>query len=156
MCPDNDLSHLGFNTAVAAYQSFEKDLGVDCSTYLGNCVEDYGVAPAAGGKFLDVDNLPSSLGNKPFTTTGAAPTSPPGGPTMTWSILGTEYTIVAESYRGASNPAKTTASYGSTATDTSGSSSNTGSSDSTNKSSANRVSEVIGVGVLLPVLVGAL
>ncbi|PTU23597.1 hypothetical protein P175DRAFT_0530728 [Aspergillus ochraceoroseus IBT 24754] len=87
ICPGYDLTNLGLSSLETAAADSES---------IGGSADD--------GTYLDPANLPLP-GNKVLSNTeGSGPlTTPPGGATMTVTLLSTAYTITAASYTGTSS-----------------------------------------------------
>ncbi|RPB16141.1 hypothetical protein P167DRAFT_542403 [Morchella conica CCBAS932] len=100
ICPNNNPDYLGYADYYKAIKDYESQLNLGtCAEAISgsNCVSKWGIDPPAGGKFLDPDSLSKSFGNDALSTVSGTLTAPPGGPTITWSILGVEWTVTAAS-----------------------------------------------------------
>lgn len=111
ICPDSDPTQVDFDDVLVGITNYEAETGLICSDVIANtsCLADWGFGSAYNGIYLDpAVSLPPN-GTQPLSTTTAAGslTSPPGGATMTWSLLGAVRTATAAEYNEESVKATT-------------------------------------------------
>lgn len=137
ICPNTDPrpDPLGIEQLISAIESYQGKTGNKCSgDILKNC-DQFGYGLAKGGKFIDPNNLPPFPSGL-LSETGSAITSAPGGATLSWSALGTEYTITAAPFDKKNAQSSSSSSRGSKTTSGGGSSSSGGSAESTGSGGA--------------------
>ncbi|GAB7354895.1 hypothetical protein MBLNU459_g5531t2 [Dothideomycetes sp. NU459] len=119
ICPTTDLDDL-IGSFIADIEQYETTLGRTCADVLAstNCLTDWGFGSAYGGVYPDpAVSLPPN-GTEPLYTTAGSLTSPPGGATLTWSLLGAVRTAIASPYNAKNAQATTAAGSAATAAET--------------------------------------
>ncbi|KAL3467015.1 hypothetical protein BJX64DRAFT_284163 [Aspergillus heterothallicus] len=144
-CPGYDLTNYGLAAIASTAGTTEYQTG-SCSDLTSSvCQGKFGIESLDDGVYPDAANL-LEPGSKALTTTqGPGPlTSPPGGATMTVTVLGEAYTLTAAKYNaddvGETDTSSSTDSSDEPAAETSTSSSSTsgaGSSNDSNDTSSN-------------------
>jgi hypothetical protein len=128
-----DPSLPGLDRIAAEVKDYSTIVGSCTNLNSDTCLGEFGIGSADGTTYLDPNNLPAG-GTDPLSTTnsGYPLISPPGGATMTVTLLDATHTITAATYTATNgdSSSSTTSSSGS------GSSSNSGSGSSTTAASA--------------------
>lgn len=109
-CPQTDANSVSLSDAINRLHLFEGRLASCVGAYnASTCESKYGFAPPAGNKTLSADSLPSWTGTSPLSTMSGSLTSPPGGPTVTWTAVDDVLIATAAPYN-AQNAASTATS----------------------------------------------
>ncbi|KAJ5175790.1 uncharacterized protein N7482_001667 [Penicillium canariense] len=138
ICPTTEPSQLGLDklaSEVKAYTSFTGSCSnLDATTCLGG----FNIGSADNGTYVNPASLPAGGTELLSTTTGVGYplTSPPGGWTMTVTLLSDAHTVTAASYN-AKNVVTETASTSSSTSSSSSSSSSSGSGSNANPLTGN-------------------
>lgn len=118
ICPTTDPDQLGLGSVLNAMTTFESTMGASCSSIISSidCAAKWGVYSPYKGQYPDpAVGLPPN-GTELLSTTSGPLTSPPGGATYTWSLLGSVMTATAAPYN--EKNVEATSSEGVTATST--------------------------------------
>ena len=139
ICPKTDPSHLGLDQLAAEVKDYTTLVGSCTNLNSETCLGEFGIGSADGASYVDPNNLPSG-GTDPLSTTtgvGYPLTSPPGGVTMTVTLLDATHTITAAAYSVSTgdSSSSTTSSSGSESGSGSGSGSDSGSRSGSSSSS---------------------
>ncbi|KAL3495882.1 hypothetical protein BJX62DRAFT_233142 [Aspergillus germanicus] len=136
-CPGYDLTNYGLSGIASTAATTEQMTGTCPDLTSSICEGKFGIESFDDGVYPDPANLPDPGSKVPTTTQGPGPlTSPPGGETMTVTVLDTVFTLTAAKYNADdveesdSSSATTDSSDEESATETSTSSTSSSSSDS--------------------------
>ncbi|KAL3442395.1 hypothetical protein BJX65DRAFT_312848 [Aspergillus insuetus] len=141
-CPGYDLTNYGLSAIASTAATTEQMTGTCPDLTSSVCEGKFGIASFDDGVYPDPADLPNPGSKAPTTTEGPGPlTSPPGGETMTVTVLDTVYTLTAAGYNAddveesdSSSPTTDSSDESSTETSTSSTSGSGSNSDSNSDS----------------------
>lgn len=100
ICPTTDPDQTDLSSYIGLVADYDITIEGTCTSILNStdCAADWGIYSAWGGTLPDpAVQLPPN-GTQSLQTTGLPLTTPPGGQTFTWSLLGAVRTVTAAPY----------------------------------------------------------